>query len=243
MWQRYNVATKIFEYSLDNGASFLPLPLDASAITDGVLVDSRIPNLAAGKITSGVFDVARIPDLSAAKITSGSLADARLSANVALKNINNAFSVGQGITGDLTVSGGLLERGRSAKIGEWTTPPYNAANFTGNGTMTWTVDSGDITALKYMMLGKTMLLAFYMGATSVGGVLSTPLKMLIPGGYIAAVNNLAPLLHNDAGAGNVWGFMQTTPGGSYVDMYKLAGNWSASANSTSVFGQIAIEVQ
>jgi hypothetical protein len=42
-WLRWNLASHIFEYSTDNGASFLPLPLDASILTQGTLDPARIP--------------------------------------------------------------------------------------------------------------------------------------------------------------------------------------------------------
>lgn len=41
MWQRYNQTTHIFEKSIDNGASWAPLPLSAGIITEGT-----IPNVA-----------------------------------------------------------------------------------------------------------------------------------------------------------------------------------------------------
>jgi hypothetical protein len=42
-WLRWNLTSHIFEYSTDNGASFLPLPLDASILNQGVLDPARIP--------------------------------------------------------------------------------------------------------------------------------------------------------------------------------------------------------
>jgi hypothetical protein len=43
MWQRWNSTTKIFEKSGDNGASWTPLGLDASIITQGVMDPARLP--------------------------------------------------------------------------------------------------------------------------------------------------------------------------------------------------------
>jgi hypothetical protein len=42
-WLRWNLTSHIFEYSTDNGASFLPLPLDASILNQGTLDPARIP--------------------------------------------------------------------------------------------------------------------------------------------------------------------------------------------------------
>src|SRR6185295_3701711 len=39
----------------------------------------------------------------------------------------------------------------------WITPSYSGGNFTANGSMTWTVDSGDVTTYAYKLLeSKTM---------------------------------------------------------------------------------------
>lgn len=46
--------------------------------------------------------------LNATNLTSGTVPDARLSSNVALKNINNNFTVGQNVTGNLTTSGVII---------------------------------------------------------------------------------------------------------------------------------------
>lgn len=43
MWQRWNAATKIFEKSSDNGATYTPLGLDASIITQGTFPAGRLP--------------------------------------------------------------------------------------------------------------------------------------------------------------------------------------------------------
>ena len=43
MWERWNQTTKIFEKSTNNGASWTPLGLDASIITQGVIDSARLP--------------------------------------------------------------------------------------------------------------------------------------------------------------------------------------------------------
>lgn len=41
MWQRWNQSTHIFEKSDNDGASWVPLPLDVSAFSEGVLAKAR----------------------------------------------------------------------------------------------------------------------------------------------------------------------------------------------------------
>ena len=74
-------ARSVITASLEDGAV-------TAAKISGVLFASQIPilELDASEITSGVLDLAQIPNLPASKITSGDLADARLSANVVLRN-------------------------------------------------------------------------------------------------------------------------------------------------------------
>ncbi|HEY8108440.1 MAG TPA: hypothetical protein VIF43_00265 [Patescibacteria group bacterium] len=88
--------------------------LNASNISSGTLDDARLSSNvtlqgntfnAASKLVqldgSGnlpALNGSALTNLNASSISSGSLADARLSSNVALKNINNAFSTSQSIT-------------------------------------------------------------------------------------------------------------------------------------------------
>jgi len=91
-----------------------------------------------------------ITQLAASVINSGVLSDARLSGNVALRNINNNFSVGQTINGGLAVAGAIGERGRPVPLGEWATytPAWistGTAPAIGNGVLTG----------RYTLVGKT----------------------------------------------------------------------------------------
>jgi len=44
MWQRWNQSTHIFEKSDDDGVSWVPLPLNASVLTEGTLDQGRLTN-------------------------------------------------------------------------------------------------------------------------------------------------------------------------------------------------------
>jgi hypothetical protein len=69
--------------------------------------------------------------------------------------------------------------------GGWVTPTFSAADYTANGSMTWTVDAGDVSLLRYRLSGKTLEVLFTLTATSVGGTLNTDLDCTIPGGFTA----------------------------------------------------------
>lgn len=65
-------------------------------------IGSGLTGIAAGSV-SGTFGTAQIPNLDAAKIASGSLADARLSANVALRSGGNTFGGNQIFNGNVGI--------------------------------------------------------------------------------------------------------------------------------------------
>lgn len=136
----------------------------------------------------------------------------------------------------------ITERGRSTPLGEWINVTFSAGNFTGNGSMTWTLASGDQTTLKYTLIGKTMIVSFVLATTTVGGTPNTSLRIAIPGGFTAAVAMSAPCEVSDNGT-STRSMADVAAGGSNIVITKAAGgNWSASTDNTAVRGQIAFEV-
>lgn len=142
------------------------------------------------------------------------------------------------------VTNGVHEHGRSAAMGEWTAVAFAAGNFTASGTQTWTVTSGQQVAYSWMIIGKTMFLAFTINGSSVGGVASTELRIAIPGGFLAATGNtLGAIRSFDNGVDTV-GFCGTVVGAAYVRLWRSGfTNWAASALNTSVQGLAVFEVQ
>jgi len=137
------------------------------------------------------------------------------------------------------------ERSRTFKPGEWTTPAYSGANFIGGGSMTWTVDSGDVVTYQYTLIGKLITVVFRLLNTTVGGTLANTLSVRVPGGFTAAKTTVSPtLLYNDNGAGAVVGTLLITATNNAIGLNKLTlANWSASTNNTEVNGVITFEVQ
>ena len=151
-----------------------------------------------------------------------------------------------GLAHDVKANAGsyFFANGRSVAEGQWITPAFSAGTFTGAGAMTWTVEAADVQTFAYTLIGKTMIVAFYLGNTSVGGTPSLYLQIAIPGGFVAAKNALTLFLHNEAAVGNTVGYMQVGAGASVITLHKINGaEWLASANITHVFGTISFEVQ
>lgn len=144
---------------------------------------------------------------------------------------------------EVRASVGYYERLRTTPIGEWTSVAFNAANFTANGTMTWTVDSGDQTTFAYMLIGKTLFVDAYLDTTSVGGVLNSLLKVAIPGGFTAAKTMQGLALGFDNGVGTPT-YNRVNAGGTVIEIGRSdGGNWSAAANNTYVRVHFSFEVQ
>jgi hypothetical protein len=101
------------------------------------------------------------------------IVDASLSANVALRNVNNNFSADQVVNGNIqgqdvyalgvvsSYGAGFMELGRGTPIGYWQDVPFNAANFTAEGGGTWTVDATAVMVNRYTLSGRTMIWRMY----------------------------------------------------------------------------------
>jgi hypothetical protein len=144
---------------------------------------------------------------------------------------------------EVHLRGGVFERDRSVAMGEWTAVAFNAGNFTGNGTITWTVAASDVTTFAYTLIGKTMIVLFSIQTSTVAGA-GTRLQILIPNSMTAAKASTIVLLTNDNGTLAI-GFASVSAGGTQISIApNLTGaNWTASVDNTGVFGQIAFEVQ
>lgn len=130
-------------------------------------------------------------------------------------------------------------------IGTWTTPTFDAGDFTASGAMTWTVAEADAVNYQYMIIGKTMYVNFYVQLTTVGGTPSTELRIAIPASKTCTKTSLFSTLANDAGGGNTAAATVVQSGETWITCYKDlvgTGNWSAATNTTGVFGSIVFEI-
>lgn len=130
-------------------------------------------------------------------------------------------------------------------IGDYfNTPAFNAGNFTGNNSMTWTLASGDVTTYKWSLSGKKLLLLWHLITTTVGGTPSTQLRIAIPNGYTAAATYRSTMTYSDAGATKAVGGCFVTAGAAFVSLVKMDGsNWSAATDTTETYGQMLFEIQ
>jgi hypothetical protein len=129
---------------------------------------------------------------------------------------------------------------------EWTTVAYASGNFTGSGSMTWTVDSGDQAAFRYRVVGKTMTVFFDIRTTTVAGTPSTSLQIAIPGGYALANDNesfqMIRIFDNGTPAIGYAAVRNTGAGIQLQRTIDGSTNWSAATNTTSVQGTVDFQV-
>ncbi len=123
-------------------------------------------------------------------------------------------------------------------LGAWTDVAFVAGNYTGNNSMTWTLTAPDQEYYKYKKLGKTVIVAFKLATTTVGGTPSTALRIALPFTPTAVFG--AAILVSDNGAATVFASGLTSSNLLSVSLV-TGSNWSASTNATSMVGTIVFE--
>lgn len=187
-------------------------------IASGWFTDLTVTNAIAGSVTGTAGNVSGTPALP-----DGTAATTQALADNTTKLATTAFV--QAATG-----------------GAWVTPAFDAANFTANGSMTWTVDAGDVITYAYTICGKTMTVAFSLNATTVGGTLNSRLYIAIPASKTATktmTNNCATYQ-----SGWLAGLCSVDAGTTFIYITRdvVETNFEASTNGTLVKGQITFEI-
>jgi lysophospholipase L1-like esterase len=128
--------------------------------------------------------------------------------------------------------------------GAWITPTFAAGNFTGSGTMGWTVASGNVATLAYLLEARQrkLTVSWEIGGTTVVAPLSNFLQFAIPGGFVAAKLMRTPAVLSDNGTPSN-GYATVDAAGVIVKLAKTDGsNYAAAAATTAQRGSFAFEV-
>lgn len=139
---------------------------------------------------------------------------------------------------------GFVERDRTVAVGAWTTPAFSAGDYTASSG-SWTLQSGDVSNLQYMLVGKTL---FINGVLDTTTVTATPASLVrtIPGGFTSAKAFQTTFLYTeDAGTTTKTGILTCGAGVSTIQFQKdfAATTWATTTNLTYLRFSIAIEVQ
>lgn len=127
--------------------------------------------------------------------------------------------------------------------GGWLSATFAAGNFTGNGSMTWTVASGD-RASAYWLRGNQLEYYFTLATTTVGGTPNTQLNIAAAewGGFTTSgsVNwRLAVALDNASSITDAYCFHSSA---TVLSCVKISGNWAAATDATYLYGSFRIQV-
>ena len=127
-------------------------------------------------------------------------------------------------------------------LGNWIDAPFSAGDFTASGSMTWTVDAGDVIFYRYMVLGNTMWMTWFIDNTTVGGSLSNVLRLGVPGGYEVDGPTRAVYRRRES-AGFAHAFLTANAGDAFVELRMFDNsNWAASTNSADVEGSATFPI-
>jgi len=120
--------------------------------------------------------------------------------------------------------------------GDYIAAAFSAGDYTGTGSMTWTVDSGDCSC-RYYLRGRQLEVALTVATSSVGGTPSLTLQRVVPGGYSVGSAGSNGIINRvlDNGTSKV-GYFTANSSDSLLKFQNnvSATNWSASTNNTYV---------
>lgn len=136
---------------------------------------------------------------------------------------------------------GFRERGRTYDAGERQTISYDAGNFVGSASMTWTVQSGDLINASYSILGDTATVNYTIQTSSVGGTNSTALLITMPVTAAERVDTACLAGNNSTTLDASWCFVGASS--NVLNIYlRGGGTWTTSTNNTAVYVQISFKV-
>ena len=128
--------------------------------------------------------------------------------------------------------------------GEWITVPFAAGNFTGSGSLTWTVAAGQVVEQQYFLVGKTILYNIYLSGTSTGGTAANQLNIAMPSTFTSSTASLACLVDVRDNNVNVQGLAYVTLNttAAHINRQDRANFSNASVGNTDIRFQMMIPV-
>ena len=126
----------------------------------------------------------------------------------------------------------------------WRTPDHALSDYTGSGSLVWTVAAGDVTTYAYVIRGRTMTVSFHIVTSTTTGTASNILMVKIPLAKQAAKVMQGHARIIDDGGAAVLGYCQVDVSGTVIQVFKAdQSNYSAAAtDTTEISGQITFEI-
>lgn len=126
--------------------------------------------------------------------------------------------------------------GANISTAAWALYSHSGSNYTASGSMTWTVDIGDVSTNNYVRFGDMLYWTFSVVTTTVGGTVNTQLRITIPNSYASATTTAGTCSATDNGTA-VPAFWGVDAAGTYIYIYRDAStttNWTLSTNNTAL---------
>lgn len=122
------------------------------------------------------------------------------------------------------------------RVRDWVTVPFNAANFYGGGSQTWTVDAGDVGANRYAVCGAVAVWEVVVSSSTVGGTPNPYLWLNLPSGLTAlSATHYQPVGFCIDNGAQIQAVVQVGSGTALAVSRLLGGNWAASTNATYLY--------
>ncbi len=138
------------------------------------------------------------------------------------------------ITGTLTYG--------TNQVGVWTTPAFNAGDFTASDAKTWTVAAVDVTNYPYTIINKIMIVNFTIQTSTTNGG-GNYLQIAIPASKVATKTQVVSCGVIDNGGSSAYGQLSVIASGTILKIARAGGAlWSAATDTTEVFGSITFEI-
>jgi len=127
--------------------------------------------------------------------------------------------------------------------GAWITRTFAAGDFFANGSMTWTVEAGDIGGDLYKIDGRAIRWNLYIYPTTVGGTANTGLQVRIPNSLkiTKTLLSAAYVINNGVAEFGAWSSIAND---TFITFVRLGlPNWTLGTNNVGVFAATSFEVE
>ena len=151
--------------------------------------------------------------------------------NTAFIDVDNHFTVGQHISGDVTITSNFYEKGRTTPLGHWI--DFAPVVTTNSGTVTVT---NNITT-RYTLIGNTMIINFYWGISL--SATPTVVNLNLPGGFASQGHSVGIFMDNLGKTGFLYSPFTSAVLGMYRDSI---GSSAWPTGVTSIGGSIPIQI-
>lgn len=133
-------------------------------------------------------------------------------------------------------------RGPEGPAPSWIDVPFLASNYSGSGSMIWTVEAGDVIQHTYALSGKVLLLLLTLLGTTISGTISSFLNIKLPPGMVVDKYCCNGFLVVESGT-ILPAYCSTTTGYDHVEIRKVNGaNFGRRTNALDLTGQIILRL-